>query len=116
MKTLADLVLELGRVEEVELRAWIERGWVMPECSTAGEPAFSPLDETRIALICDLVHDLAIEEETVPLVLALLDEAYALRRRLDALTRAVQAQPEDVRREILDRMARQLRRPRSRLG
>jgi hypothetical protein len=38
----------------------------------------------------------------VPLVLSLLDQVYALRRQLNALTGAVQRQPDDVRRRILD--------------
>jgi chaperone modulatory protein CbpM len=48
------------------------------------------------------VHDLAVEEETMPLVLALLDQVYALRRQLSALTAAIQRQPEEVRRAILE--------------
>jgi chaperone modulatory protein CbpM len=68
----------------------------------ADEPVFSDLDVARVCLICDLVHDMAVDEETVPLVLSLLDQVYALRRQMNALTGAIQRQPEDVRRAILD--------------
>jgi chaperone modulatory protein CbpM len=54
-----------------------------------------------VCLICDLRHDLAVDEDTVPVVLSLLDQVYTLRRQLGALTDAVQQQPEDVRRAIL---------------
>ena len=56
----------------------------------------------RICLICDLVHDLAVQEETIPLVLSLVDQVYSLRRQLNALTAAIRQQPDDVRRRILD--------------
>jgi len=109
MKTLSELVLTVERIDRVELARWVELGWVAPVGRERGEPAFSDLDVARVCLICDLVHDLAVEEETVPLVLSLLDQVYALRRQLGALTAAVQRQPEDVRRailEVLDERAR----------
>jgi len=109
MKTLTEVVLTVERIDRVELARWVELGWVAPVGRERGEPAFSDLDVARICLICDLVHDLAVEEETVPLVLSLLDQVYALRRQLGALTAAVQRQPEDVRRailEVLDERAR----------
>ena len=102
MKTLTEVVLIVERVEQVELVAWIERGWVAPAGRRGPEPLFSDLDVARVCLICDLVHDLAVEEDTVPLVLSLLDQVYALRRQLNALTGAIQRQPDDIRRRILD--------------
>ena len=102
MRTLSEVVLTVERIDRVELARWVELGWVAPVGRERGEPAFSDLDVARVCLICDLVHDLAVEEETVPLVLSLLDQVYALRRQLGALTAAVQRQPEDVRRAILE--------------
>lgn len=116
MRTLAEVITVVGRAGEVEIRSWVERGWVAPEAREGDEPVFSDLDVARVCLICDLRHDLDIEEETVPVVLSLLDQLYDLRRQMSALTRAVQAQPEESRRAILDLMAQQLRRPRGPLG
>jgi len=105
MKTLSEVVVLVGRVDRVELHRWVELGWVVPE-GPAGErqaePVFSDIDVARVRLICDLRHDLAVEEETIPLVLSLLDQLYALRRQMKALTGALQRQPEDVRRAIVD--------------
>lgn len=102
MRTLAEVTLMLGRVDRVEIHSWVERGWVRPERRRGGEPLFSELDVARLCLICDLRHDLAVDEETMPLVLSLLDQVYTLRRQLGALTGAVQQQPADVRRAILE--------------
>ncbi len=101
MKTLTEVIALVGRVERAELVRWIEHGWVVPTCAEAVEPAFSDLDIARIEMICDLRQDLVVEEETVPLVLSLLDQVYALRRQMTVLTGAIQSQPEDVRKAIL---------------
>jgi chaperone modulatory protein CbpM len=104
MRTLSEVVLLVGRVDRVELHRWVELGWVAPQGAGAkgAEPAFSELDVARVRLICDLRHDLAVEEETMPLVLSLLDQLYVMRRHMNALTSALQQQPEEVRRAVLD--------------
>lgn len=102
MMTLSEVVTLLGRVDRVELTQWIEAGWVTPERPEPEEPRFSELDVARVCLICDLRHDLAVEEETLPLVLSLLDQMYALRRQMNALSAAIREQPDDVRQAILD--------------
>jgi len=105
MKTLSEVVVIVGRVDRVELHRWVELGWVAPERAgdeARAEPAFSEIDIARVRLICDLRRDLAVEEETVPLVLSLLDQLYAMRRQMKALRGALQRQPDDVRRAIME--------------
>jgi chaperone modulatory protein CbpM len=110
MRTLSEVTLILRRVERVELEAWVEHGWVAPSERSGEEPVFSDVDVARAALICDLRHDLDVEEETMPLVLSLLDQVYALRRRLNALSDAVLDQPEEIRHSILDLVEKRQRR------
>lgn len=81
---------------EAELTIWIERGWVRPEPAGAGW-VFQEIDVARVRLIHDLRRDMDLTEDTVPLVLSLLDQVYALRGELRAVLRAVEAQPEPVR-------------------
>jgi chaperone modulatory protein CbpM len=102
MRTLSEVIGLVGRIDRVELTQWVELGWVTPERHERDEPAFSELDVARICLICDLRHDLAVEEETMPLVLSLLDQIYTLRRQMNALTGAIRQQPEEVREAILE--------------
>jgi chaperone modulatory protein CbpM len=102
MKTLSEVVLAVVRADRVEISRWVELGWVAPVGRRGAEPAFSDLDIARLCLICDLRHDLEVDEETMPLVLSLLDQVYALRRRLSVLSDALLEQPEEVRRSILD--------------
>jgi chaperone modulatory protein CbpM len=90
----------LSDLGEPELTAWIDRGWVRPERAGA-DPVFQDIDIARIRLIHDLRSAMRIEDETIPLVLSLLDQVYDLRSGLRAVLRAVEAQPEPVREAIL---------------
>lgn len=83
----------------VELTGWVERGWVLPESAEAGW-VFHEIDVARVRLIHDLRRDMDVGEDTMALVLSLLDQVYELRGRLRAVLRAVEAQPEAVRAAI----------------
>jgi chaperone modulatory protein CbpM len=76
------------------LERWIEARWVLPERVADGY-VFYDIDIARIHLIVELTHELMIDEEAMPVVLNLLDQVYALRKRLTSLARAVDALPPD---------------------
>ncbi len=106
MKTLTEVVVAVGRIERIELQRWVELGWITPARSAEREAdlLFSDVDEARVRMICDLRRDLSVDEEGVALVLSLLDQVYALRHQVNALTDAVRQQPADVREAILERL------------
>jgi chaperone modulatory protein CbpM len=85
---------------QVELVTWVERGWVIPDAAE-GTLEFHEIDVARVRLIHDLSHGMAVGEDVMPLVLSLLDQVYELRSRLRLVLRAVEGQPQDVRRAIL---------------
>ncbi len=105
---LAAVITLVPEVSAEELADWIGRGWVLP----AGEPPdwrFAEIDVARIRLLRDLRHALAVEEETLPLVLSLLDQVYDLRRALAAVLGAAGTLPPPAREALLAAL-------RSRLG
>jgi chaperone modulatory protein CbpM len=83
-----------------ELQAWVDRGWVRPE-GTDPDWVFAEIDVARVRLIHDFRHAMAVSEDTMPLVLSLLDQVYTLRGQIHAVARAVEGQPEPVRAAIL---------------
>jgi chaperone modulatory protein CbpM len=87
-------------LRERDLILWVERGWVRP---IGGEPdwEFEEIDIARVRLIRDFRQTMAVPEETMPLVLSLLDQVYTLRGQMHAVARVVEAQPEAVRAAIL---------------
>ena len=86
-------------LQESELVAWVERGWVRPEPDDTGW-VFQEIDIARVRLIHDLRRTMDVEEGAVPVVLSLLDQVYRLRGQLRSVLRAVDEQPETVRAAI----------------
>jgi chaperone modulatory protein CbpM len=84
---------------EQELTGWIERGWVRPDSNESGW-IFQEIDIARVRLIHDLRRDMGIGEDTLPLVLSLLDQVYELRAQLKSVLRAVERQSPEVREAI----------------
>ena len=99
MKTLTELVQAAARVRAEELELWVSEGWVEATLVET-EWQFSEAAEARVHLICDLRHDMAVNDEAIPLILDLMDQLYATRRQLKALAAAVEAQPEEVKHDI----------------
>jgi chaperone modulatory protein CbpM len=93
------LLRESGARDAAELTRWIESGWVRPEDSEGGW-LFHAVDFARVRLIVEISHELAIDDEAIPVVLSLLDQVYGLRRELTALCGAVAEQPDPVREAI----------------
>jgi len=85
---------------ETELHTWVVRGWVRPE-GTEPDWIFADIDVARVRLIHDFRHAMDVREETIPLVLSLLDQIYTLRAQMRTISRALETQPEDVRTAIL---------------
>ncbi len=81
MITLDLVCARFTRLDPADLRRWVAEGWVRPDLAPEGL-VFQEIDVERVGLILDLRDDLAVEEESLPLVLSLLDQVYALRRRL----------------------------------
>ena len=102
MKSLEEVLGELGTVERAEVLAWVEASWVRPDPGEGGL-RFAPVDVARLRLVRELRHDLAIDDEAMPGVLSLVDEMYALRRRLGALAHALAETPAEVRTTVFTR-------------
>jgi chaperone modulatory protein CbpM len=90
-----DVLTRYRGLERRELVRWVEERWVLPE-RHAQTWVFHEVDVARIELILEIRRDFAVDDETMPLVLSLLDRVYSLRRQMRRLCDAVAAQPEDI--------------------
>lgn len=86
-----------------DLEAWIAEQWIRPVRDESGW-VFAEADLARAQLIRDLVEDMAVETETVPVVLSLIDQNHALRRHLQDILAAIGTLPPDTRDEIMRRL------------
>lgn len=94
-----DEIIQVHRIERVELQAWIEQRWVKPRQTTAGY-AFDAADEARIQLIRELKDAFLVNDDTLAVMLSLLDQLYATRQILHRVEEAVAALPDPLRREF----------------
>jgi chaperone modulatory protein CbpM len=86
-----------------DLEAWIAEQWIKPVRDDSGW-VFDEADLARAQLIRDLTDELAIEIETVPIVLSLIDQNHALRRQLHDVLSAIGTLPPETRDEIMNRL------------
>jgi chaperone modulatory protein CbpM len=94
-----ELCAMIDRLEAQMLRQWVDAGLVR-SAGTAHAMHFEDADVARVRLICELHYDLAVEEETLPLVLSLMDQIYDLRRSSRAIAAAIASEDEEVKRRI----------------
>lgn len=99
MTSLEQMVHEIAALSPGDIDAWIECGWLRP-IRSGDSYEFSDVDVARCRLIIELRDELAFDEESLPVVLSLLDEVYGLRHRLRLLLGAVERQAPESRQAI----------------
>ena len=104
MMTLDELVVAC-RARRVEVRRWVQAGWLLP-VEVDGDLQFAEVDLARARLIRDLRSGLGINEAAVPVILDLIDQRHAMEQRLRSLLEALADQPEDLRRNLAERLRR----------
>jgi len=118
---ITSVVALFADLPEAELANWVARGWVRPDQGGAdrggsdqGGPdqdvagwEFHEIDVARVRLIHDLHRAMEIGEETMPVVLSLLDQVYELRGTLRDLLHALETQPAEVRTTVLAALRRE---------
>ena len=99
MISQSELVDAIATLDAQALQHWVDLGWVLPR-HESGNVHFDPSDVARVRLICELRYELLIEEDSLSVVLSLMDQLYATRRALSALSSAVANEPAEVRARI----------------
>lgn len=95
----------VGDLEPAELEHWVRERWVRPDEGGGAGYVFHEIDVARVRLIVALKREMAIDEEALPVVLGLLDQVYALRRRLRRLAGAIDDLPPDLRDAVVTRFS-----------
>jgi chaperone modulatory protein CbpM len=93
-------IVTLVGCQTPDLEAWIAEQWIRPIRDEDGW-VFAEADLARAQLIRDLTDEMAIERETVPVVLSLIDQNHALRRQLHDILAAIGNLPPETRDEIM---------------
>ena len=99
-----ELIAHFTYLKREVLLTWIEEGVIAPHRDDQGY-LFDRIDESRVALCCDLHYRMGLEHASLPVILSLIDQLHDARHYLRKLTRAVTEQPEAIRQEITRRMS-----------
>lgn len=94
-----ELIAQYTYLERRVLLTWIEEGVVAPHRDDQGY-LFDRIDESRVALACDLHYRMGLDHASLPVILSLIDQLHDARHHLRKLSRAVAEQPEAVQQEI----------------
>ncbi len=95
----AELIAQFTTLERQVLTTWIEEGVIEPARDDEGY-LFDPVDESRVALACDLHYRMGLEHASLPIILSLIDQLHDMRHHLRTLTRALAEQPEAIQQQI----------------
>ncbi|WP_417491603.1 hypothetical protein [Maricaulis sp.] len=98
--TAEETVAAIAMLTRDRLEAYVEIGIVMPLQAGDG-PRFSAIDRARLELVCELAETHELADEALALVMSLVDQLHAARADLQALGRAVDVQPDEVRESVL---------------
>ena len=91
--------LRATRLEQGILDTWLAEGWLLPRSKDA-DLSFSGVDVARVQLIRDLA-ELGVNDESIPIVLDLIDQVHGLRWTMRQLLVKIREQPAETRRQIL---------------
>lgn len=78
------------------LRTYLAARIVRPVTTPEG-PAYREADLARLQLLCDLSESYELPEETLGMVMSLIDQLNGARGDMRALMQAVAAEPDEVR-------------------
>lgn len=95
----SQLIARYAYLERQVLVTWIEEGVITPHSDAEGY-LFDQIDESRVALACDLHYRMGLDHASLPVILSLIDQLHDARRHLRALTRAVCEQSDEVQQAI----------------
>ncbi|MBI3199640.1 MAG: hypothetical protein HYZ40_19435 [Rhodospirillales bacterium] len=99
MTTLDDLLRLHGGLTTVHVERWVARGLLRPT-GDADSWTFETIDVARTHLLAELSGDLGLDDETVEMVIDLVDQVHTLRGQLDLIGRAIAEQPVATREAI----------------
>ena len=106
MMTIEIVIAQVPGLQRPDLERWISNEWVRPD-GPSGHYDFCAIDVARARLIRDLRDEMEVNEAALPVVLALLDQLYDLRRRMreigDAIDNTV---PGDVLEHLVAHLAK----------
>ena len=94
-----DVIMRVTRLTRTQLVRFIELDFVRPE-HTGPDYQFRQVDIARLELLCDLAHDLDLDETALGIVISLLDQLHAARADLAQVVQVIDGLPPQIKSHI----------------
>lgn len=99
----ADVVAVLEDLDPARLQAFVRGHVVLPVVTPEGH-LFTDTDLARLRLLCELSDIFDLPEDTLAMVVSLIDQLNTARGDLRALVEALASEPADMRGRVLARL------------
>lgn len=99
--TEKELIETVSRLTSDRLTEYLAAEIVIPEQSEQGL-VYHSIDVARLELACELHEQYDMEADALSMMISLIDQMHGLRAELREVLNAVEAQPEPVRRQLIE--------------
>ena len=97
--TFSQTIAAVPGLSQSGLSAFLDAGLVVTTLSADG-PMFRRGDLARLALLCELVDSFDLADDSLAVVIGLIDQLHDTRRHLRAMSQAMQAEPQELRQRV----------------
>jgi chaperone modulatory protein CbpM len=98
-----EVITIVTRLTRRQLVGFVESELVRPEQDDDGH-VYRRVDIARLELLCDLSHDLDLDETALAVVISLIDQLHAARQDLAAIARAIDNLPVQLQTTVIAAM------------
>ena len=99
-----DIVATITRLTRRKLVRFVEIDLIKPQLKDGGY-VFCSVDVARLELMCDLAHDLDLDEAALSIVLSLIDQLHNARQDLATVASVINGLPDDLQARIVAELA-----------
>lgn len=94
-----EVLAAIAPLTRTQLVSFIQTDVIQPLHTETGY-AFRRVDMVRMELLCELSEHFNIEDDALGIVISLIDQLHDVRGELQAVLKAIEAEPGDVRTRI----------------
>lgn len=99
--TEEDVLVRVAPLTRQQLGRFVAARVVQPADSPEGR-VFRQVDVARLELLCELSDALEIPDETLGVVMSLVDQLHGVRAELKAVMQALEKEPDEVRARVVE--------------
>lgn len=94
-----EVITAINNLTRSRLTRFVQAEIVVPVQSSSG-PRFGDIDLARLKLLCELSDDFDLDEDSLAVIISLIDQLHTARSDLRSLLTALEDETEDVRERV----------------